>query len=394
MQKNILISGGILFVFGAVVRWPFSSSTIAVYPLDIAAGILSLLWLFKYRELKTLIKKQRLLQYGLTFITIAFVSLIFSPAKLSLNERLIASLYLLRFIAYMSIYLTVVSQKESKTLTTATLIMFLSVVGVVLSLVGWLQYFFYPDLRNLYYLGWDPHHKRIFSTLLDPNFLGLILVLTLVALFALPSNRLTWFVRSFVFLTLAFTYSRSSFLALFGVGVFYALVKKNYLIILFVLLLLMITILALPRPAGVGVKLERTFSVKQRLETWRQGYKLFLSHPLLGVGFNTLRYTKRRAGFIQEDKNHAGAGVDNSFIFVAATTGFIGLTVYLLFLRQCFLNCSFFGRTSLIAIFLHAFFQNSLFFPWVMFWFWIIIGLGKNFTYDDPPLLRRRKPRV
>ena len=43
--------------------------------------------------------------------------------------------------------------------------------GLVIVGLGFVQYFFYLGLRNLYYLGWDEHLSFIFQ-LLDPNFAG------------------------------------------------------------------------------------------------------------------------------------------------------------------------------------------------------------------------------
>ena len=49
--------------------------------------------------------------------------------------------------------------------------------GSLIVLLGFIQLMFYPALRNLYYLGWDEHLYRMFSTFLDPNFAGAFFVL-------------------------------------------------------------------------------------------------------------------------------------------------------------------------------------------------------------------------
>ena len=53
-------------------------------------------------------------------------------------------------------------------------------LGVVLSLIGFLQLLYYPDLEPLYRYGYDPHKNRLFSTFLDPNLLGSILNICLI----------------------------------------------------------------------------------------------------------------------------------------------------------------------------------------------------------------------
>jgi O-antigen ligase len=127
--------------------------------------------------------------------------------------------------------------------------------------------------------------------------------------------------------------------------------------------------LGLPRPDGEGVKLERTASIKGRINNWREGGVMFSRYPLLGVGYNALRYARN-----QPTGNHAGAGWDNSLLVVATTTGVIGLVVFLKFLREVWQPSNWLVKTSGVAIIIHSLFVNSLFFPWVMLWGWIVVG--------------------
>ena len=106
--------------------------------------------------------------------------------------------------------------------------------------------------------------------------------------------------------------------------------------------------------------------------------KIIVDHPILGVGFNAIRYAKTEYNFGQDNlfDNHAGAGFDNSFLFIAATTGLAGLLTFLLFLRQIFRKGNLFVKSSIVAIIVHSFFLNSLFFPWIMVWMWVVIATG------------------
>lgn len=381
----------IVFLVGAAVKFPFNTSNINIYLIDIVIGLNGIAWIINWRTLVATIKNDRLgyYYYLFLFIIVGFISLMWSPIPLSFSEKIISSLYLLRFAVYFSVYLTTVFCLKNKLVSFKNLILYLGFIGLVLSVIGWLQYFLYPDLRNLYYLGWDPHYKRIFATFFDPNYLGLILTLAMIVFFTIPSNLWVWIARVIVFITLVFTYSRSSFLSLAVVVFYYSMIKKRYLIFLITIVLFILTIFLLPRPGGVGVRLERTFSIVQRLTTWRQGIALFLKHPALGVGFNSIRYAKKHYNLSQQiQEDHAGAGFDNGFINIAVTTGIIGFTIYILLLITVFRQSNLLAKTSLIAIITHSFFLNSLLFPWVMWWFWVIIGATK---YDDRRLLRRQK---
>ncbi len=107
-------------------------------------------------------------------------------------------------------------------------------VGVGLGLIGLIQFFMYPDLRNLMYLGWDPHYYRLFSTLLDPNYMGLLLVFTLLMGFGIFTKKHSvWIIAGqlVTFVALLLTYSRSSFLALGAAIVVWTLIRKNWKLI-------------------------------------------------------------------------------------------------------------------------------------------------------------------
>lgn len=189
-----------------------------------------------------------------------------------------------------------------------------------------------------------------------------------------------WFSRIFVFITLMFTYSRSSYLALIVASLVYSIISKRIIYILVLLTLFTASILVLPRPGGEGVKLERIFSIEQRIDNWKLGVQIWKDYPILGVGFNTLRYAKNLYANDQSDllSSHSGAGLDNSFLFVTATTGIIGLTAYLLLLYEVWNIGGLKLKLSLIAAIAHSLFLNSLFFPPVMIWLWILLGISQH----------------
>lgn len=384
----------ITIIIGPLGVLPLAIPSVNLYFSDIFVFLICLTLLTQTRKMINIIKKDKISVYFFIFISLSFISLILSPITLTIIERLISFLYLMRLAAYFGVYLAAVYLLKRKITTSRNIIAWMSLIGAILVLLGWVQYFLYPNLRNLYYLGWDPHLKRIFATYLDPNYFGIILVLILLILFFIPkANVAVWIFRSVTFLTLMFTYSRSSYLALLVAVLFYAILKRKYAIFGTTIILVFLLSALLPRPEGIGVRLERVFSVVERIENWQQGITLFAKHPLMGAGFNTVRYAKRQYGLNDADLmvSHAGAGFDNSFIFIAVTTGIIGLITYLLFLKKAFIQGNLLVKISLIAITTHSFFLNSLFFPWVMLWMWVVIGLNdKKYSNSegDPSSLR------
>lgn len=371
-------------IFGPFASIPLGISAINIYLTDILALLISHLWLFRFRELVKLFKKCTVTPYFFLFVASAGVSLVFSPISLTIAERVTSALYLLRFFAYAGIGVTVYHLVQIKELKRETVVKCLVMAGLISAVFGWLQYLLYEDLRNLYYLGWDPHLKRIFSFYFDPNYFGILLVLTMIVmLFHQMRGRISKLFRVpmllMIFMTLAFTYSRSSFVSLVGSSVALSLLKRRYLISLLVIIVLMGTVFILPRPYGEGVKLERMFSIHERIESYKLALGMFADHPILGVGFNAVRYAKRTYGISWEylSASHSGAGFDSSLLFVAATTGIIGLSCFLLFLFHLYENGGLVLKVSLVAVLIHSLFLNSLFYPWVMVWIWILAGLGR-----------------
>lgn len=327
----------------------------------------------------------------LGFFFIGEVSLVFNAWRFTPMQLAISQLYLLRWICYAALVWVV----SLNSVSVPFWFYGLYSTGVMIAGAGMLQYFLYPDLRNLYYLGWDPHLYRVFSTLLDPNFTGLVLLLTLYLGMYLWSvrNRIWILIANIgVFMTFLLTYSRSSYVALFAGIVTFILLSssKKYRfpavigICMFILLLFF-----LPRPNGEGVNLLRISTVVARITNVTSGWILFTKSPFMGYGFDTIRYAQGA-----DISSHSGAGVDNSILFILLTTGLVGVVSY------AWLYISMYKRiikvkskqssgvlwlliaTSFVSIFTHSMVINSMFYPIVMAWSFILLGCAERFTSD------------
>jgi len=130
------------------------------------------------------------------------------------------------------------------------------------------------------------------------------------------------------------------------------------------------------------VKLERLVSVRARIVNWQEAVSVFQKNPILGVGFNTYSYRRINKFYDSPVFSHAQAGGDNSFLFILATTGIVGFVSYLSIWINVFLitirmksNVNKIVRlSSFTAIFIHSLFVNTLFYPWIMLWMWIVLG--------------------
>ncbi|MEK7518166.1 MAG: O-antigen ligase family protein [Patescibacteria group bacterium] len=336
----------------------------------------------------------------LIFIGVAVLSLTLNSPSLSLQQFIISGLYILRWIAYAFLFLLIKEYgiKDKKRIQHAML-----TTGVLFIIFGFIQFSYYNDLVNLFYLGWDEHKYRLFSTFLDPNFSGIFLVLFLLFIVgkrlekqqkALTKIKL---LLSVLFAlaagALILTFSRGAFVMLFfSFAVFFLLIGKKQWIIIMIGIMLITGIVLSRRFYIESVNPFRTFSSNARLISMGQALEMFYKHPVLGVGFNSYRYAQLRLGFrkqINIERSHADSGSDNSFLFILATTGIVGFTAYLSMLSAILLRVYRVFRekkstysaavfSSIIGLCVASIFTNALFFPPLMLWTWVMLGVTEK----------------
>lgn len=373
------------FIFGEVIR--VSVFNIEIRFLDVTSVILFIFWstyCVRNKEISRIIRFPILL-----FIIFAFASLMLNFLKLSIDQFAISMLYFLRWTAYAGFfYIAVGFDKDFKYLIKKMLLF----SGVVVVLLGYIQYFFYNDLSNLYYLGWDEHLYRMFSVFLDPNFAGAFFVLYLLfvinEIFKIKYDKFKLFIYGVLavstLIAILLTYSRSAFLMLIvGIGLFLFLKQKTLLIFGIIFIFAILTLLLPKAYKTEGTNFFRTVSSEARIGSYYQGISIFKESPIYGVGFNAYRFAKERSISIAAKPNigsHADSSNDNSFIFVLATTGVFGLTVFIyMWYRLLKLNKkSAVIISSVIALFVNSLFINSLFYTPLLFWIWTLMGIKEN----------------
>lgn len=368
---------------------------------DVLVGVTLCVWIFLKMKRKEAIQAKLWFPIVL-FIGVACVSLLVNSMSLAVSHVFVASLYIIRWSMYAGLYL-VVSEFDGR--FKQKLLFFLIGVGQVMVGVGYVQYFLYPSLRNLYYLGWDEHLYRLFSVFFDPNFAGVFFVLVLLltlgqAVIFYEKKRIVFFFMLLCFVLLDgiaiyLTYSRSALLMfIVSSSVFLCFYGKKKFI-LGVILILILGIFLSPKSLQTeGTNIFRTASSESRVHSAQTALEIIRKNPVLGVGFNAYRYAQKNEGGLSAkdwDETHAGAGTDNSFLFVLATTGIIGFGVYLfLWFRVLSSEVQSVSRknelrvmamvriASVVGVFVSALFINSLFYLFIMEWLWILIGTKEN----------------
>jgi O-antigen ligase len=168
----------------------------------------------------------------------------------------------------------------------------------------------------------------------------------------------------------------------------YSIIQRNVKIVIgLILLMISVFVILSPRFYLENTNLLRTVSTKERLGTSEKALQIFIKNPM-GVGFDTYRYARQKYGETDASRfgpSHSGAGVDNSIIFVAVTTGILGLISYLYLLYSTFkLGLSKKNKYGLILVIslagliVNSLFINSLFYSFVMVWMWSLAGLTEN----------------
>ncbi len=364
-----------LVPLGNILRFDIGGG-ISILALDIVVILIFLsAFPFLFKRRSTLLSDHGF-RFFLGFVGVGLVGLLVALTWLPASSVLVSGMYLDRFIAYASLYWIVKAfTKDQQRLLVKRML----ASGLLAIVLGIGQYILYPDLRNLFYLGWDKHLGRMFGTYFDPNFAGALFVIVLGLLYK-SKILYRWKPTPIVIIGLIgliavlLTYSRGTYVMLLASGVTFTFLTRKWKLGGLIFLALLLGVLLLPRDiGGEGVNLLRTQSIKLRLLEYTQAIDIVKDHPLIGVGYNTYRYAQANYGFLDLDSltpDHSGAGVPNSYLFVLATTGIAGLSFYLgmwySFLKKLYDKRLYVTFSIMIGLCAHALFENSLFYPFVM----------------------------
>lgn len=312
----------------------------------------------------------RLIQPILFFLLILLVSWVNNAWHYSPQANIVSFLFWLRLDLYCLFFLCLflVDRKIIKR-------------GVALFLVltiifSYGQYFLYPNLRNLSYLGWDPHEARAFGLFFDTTVSGVIfsmLFLTTVDKIKKKTDlKSSWGVALVASLGLILlTYSRITYISLIP-ALIYKFWRRIPIRRLTLLLLLFLSlILLLPKKGGESVNLGRTFTVSARLADWKEGLSLWGKHPLLGVGYNRIGAYRSRP-----TENHAKSAFSSSFLTILAASGMVGFVALIYLLARLFIQSDRATRSIELLIIIASLFDNVLLESFVLLLFFTLFQLS------------------
>jgi O-antigen ligase len=220
-----------------------------------------------------------------------------------------------------------------------------------------IQYFLYPDLRNLIYQGWDPHLYRTFGVFFDTSIAAAIF-----GIFFLTINQPV--IKIIYLLLIALSFSRAIYLGISLTLIYLFVSQKQFKKLAIFLLLFLALVFFIPKPSGEGVNLKRFYSVVSRGQDYLQGINLWKNKPILGYGYNRIRYVK------EGDSLHAGASFSSSFLTILVSSGALGLLGFL-WLLTAFAKASKVKRKVglylIIFLSIVSLFDNVLLHPFILF---------------------------
>src|SRR5258706_1955496 len=359
-----------LFPLGQIIRIGI------LQPMDVVVGLAAFYAIFKR------LPRPGVFKYFQNILLIFSFSWLFGAILFKETEVFYGLLYLVRLSAYFYFFIYVwnFAKKSSKN---KNLLLDSSLgISIISAIFGWIQLFNFPDLKLFFVWGWDMHLFRLVGTFLDPAFLGLIIVLGLIlAMHRYIVNKKTGYLLTSLFLlvSLAFTYSRASYLA-FLVGIGYLLYAKRKIgYIIYSVLILGALIFILPTTRNHSIEFFRSFSAIARIENYQTTLKIFSKSPVFGIGYDNICLAYQKYIGPQSFSSHSCSGADSSLLFVLATTGAAGLMAFIYSLLRIasslkrdtnFLVLS----ASFWALAVHSLFSNSLFYPWIMGFILILLA--------------------
>lgn len=363
--------------------------SVSVTPLDALVGGAALVWV-----VVLLIKRPKSSRIAFTFFLfegVLLLSLAVNAFFLPRQQVGVAFLYLLRFTSYVSLFFITKALPTSAKQKMKYLLMG---SGLLLLLTGYIQFLWYPSLRNLIYEGWDEHFYRMFGTFLDPNFFGLFLVcffLFVVSSALYATGR--WAKVFFSLLSLLtmggiiLSYSRTALLALFvGIAVLFwrRLSWQQVALGLCVVVVLSVGIMGVVGRRAEGNDLLRRVSTEARIGNATNALTIFMDNPLVGIGFNAYRYAQYRHGFMKgspTQEDHGASGADNSFLFVLATSGIVGFAAFLYYwwaqIQILLQKKQLLALATLVAWMVGSCFIDGMFYPSLMVWVLVLIGISQ-----------------
>ncbi len=374
-----------LFSLGQLGRVELYDAKINGYLYELPLCIFVVWSLYQYR-LRAVTASWRHFKWTALFLGYMIISFLWNYPPFSTFQNAVAGLYIVRFVFYLLLIVNisyyVFGAKGSRVRLTMAL---MGTISLIL-LSSAVQFLWYPDLRNLSYLGWDEHLNRVFGVFLDTGVAAALLGLFSIWLIRLRVNpkrpRTLWINLALLGTSVLaiFTYSRGLYLGAAAAALYLGLRVGKIWLVAAMLILAVTGLVLLSNPATESTNLWRTSSIVARVQDSKEALDLWKKHPILGVGYNRTQFYKKpsaprsiKAGV----PNHGQSAYSSTFLTILVALGLVGLAGFLLVLWEI---SRFFGGGEVYILFLSVFslFDNILLHPFILCLLAYICALEKN----------------
>jgi hypothetical protein len=148
-------------------------------------------------------------------------------------------------------------------------------------------------------------------------------------------------------------------------------IKNTRLIVFASLAFIICTSVYLPKSFGEGTNLLRTYSISSRLNTDLAYVKQYNWELLIGRGMNTLMLEAPPSIY----DNHA-SGPNNSYLYLLATTGVLGLLGWGMFMAQLYSQSA--HKPMLAFFFTASLFNNVMFYSFALLWILLVEAMAPS----------------
>jgi len=301
-------------------------------------------------------------------------------------------LYFLKYSEFYIVYLFAANIISSQRMLKRALVLFVF-VGVIVG--GHAVYYSNIVFPHTWFRAGMPLYRNEWYDAPGPLAGYSLIMLSLLLAFILNIRPLIWKIASLVpfsllFAALIYSGTRSAFIAIIPafvtIGLALALTKKNFKIVVIVLIIaILLGVVAYEiMPRGVFLRVKRIVrlrssglifdaSLEARFYIWRQMWKQFLKRPIFGNGYASVYTT------------------DNSYLRILMESGIAGFLVFIFMLSLLFRNSLLLLRRSednlskslglgglgiLVGIIIFGITTDGFQSPRIMENFWLIAGLS------------------
>jgi len=356
MVNIILFLTFFLFSFGQLGRISFLDQQINGYLYELFLFLFLIVAVLRFR-LKPITEGYKRYPWFYWLVLYLLINFFFDFNRYRLVDNLISFLYQGRLIFYFIAFLYL------KKINLSPFLKFFIFLTIPFSLV---QFFLYPNLHNLLYLGWDPHIYRLFGLFFDTYVAAAIYGMIFFFLLFNKKIFLRPYLLFFYFVFILLTYSRMGLMSfLLTLSIFF-IAQKNYKSLFLILGAVFLFIVAVLITDKGAINLDRVFSITARVNDYQKAVAYFQKKPLFGYGYNRIRFIKNEA------VGHSGAGFHSSFLIVLVGAGLVGLSLFL----RSFWQLVEKKRPELFFLIFLGFFSladNVLLHPFILFLFFCFL---------------------